>query len=209
MRRAFSMQAEKSRPSIRTSRNMERPTGSESLGRSCSSPSFSGLCSWPSDEAGPHTSGLVLLPLFSHRLWVSGSHVFTNHFLNLLGDGTDPVKATTSVIVPTWFDRLHFNFSYHTEHHLFPNMNSEYYPALSRILAEHFGREYNRILIGSAWSQLWKLESFVQAPRNPRTRPAAILNGPRANAVNAVNTELRAYIFSCRKIRVLSSGEIP
>ena len=107
---------------------------------------------WASPLAIVFTSAVVMI------------YVFTNHFLNPLGDGTDPVKATTSVIVPTWFDRLHFNFSYHTEHHLFPNMNSEYYPALSRILVEHFGREYNRILIGSAWSQLWKLESFVQAP---------------------------------------------
>ena len=91
-------------------------------------------------------------------------YVFTNHFLNPLGDGTDPVKATTSVIVPILFDRMHFNFSYHTEHHLFPNMNSEYYPALSRLLAERFGQDYNRILIKSAWSQLWRLNSFVQAP---------------------------------------------
>lgn len=107
---------------------------------------------WASPLAIFFTSAVVMI------------YVFTNHFLNPLGDGADPVKATTSVIVPSMFDALHFNFSYHTEHHLFPNMNSEYYPALSRLLVERFGGEYNRILIRTAWSQLWRLDFFVQAP---------------------------------------------
>jgi fatty acid desaturase len=108
---------------------------------------------WASPLAIFFTSAVVMI------------YVFTNHFLNPLGDGTDPVKATTSVIVPTMFDRLHFNFSYHTEHHLFPNMNSVYYPDLSRLLVERFSGEYNRILMRTAWSQLWRLDFFAQAPQ--------------------------------------------
>ena len=108
---------------------------------------------WASPLAIFFTSAVVMI------------YVFTNHFLNPLGDGTDPVKATTSVIVPTMFDLLHFNFSYHTEHHLFPNMNSEYYPVLSGLLVERFSGEYNRILMSTAWSRLFALDSFAQAPK--------------------------------------------
>jgi fatty acid desaturase len=52
------------------------------------------------------------------------AYIFTNHFLNPVGEFTDPLAATTSVVVAPIFDRLHSNFSYHTEHHLFPQMNS-------------------------------------------------------------------------------------
>ena len=61
-------------------------------------------------------------------------YVFTNHFLNPI-DETDPLTATTSVIVPRWLDLLHCHFSFHTEHHLLPRMNSRYYPHLSNLLS--------------------------------------------------------------------------
>ena len=62
------------------------------------------------------------------------SYIFTNHFLNPLSDSSDPLTNTTSIVVYRIFDRLHLNFSYHTEHHLFPGMNSDYYPKVSQLL---------------------------------------------------------------------------
>src|SRR5687768_10704119 len=59
-------------------------------------------------------------------------YVFTNHFLSPVSETADPLDGTTSVIVNPLFDHLHQNFSYHTEHHFFPRMNSAYYPLLSR-----------------------------------------------------------------------------
>ena len=52
---------------------------------------------------------------------------FTNHFLNPVSMNSDPLVNTTSIVVHPIFDWLHLNFSYHTEHHLFPGMNSDYY----------------------------------------------------------------------------------
>jgi fatty acid desaturase len=91
-------------------------------------------------------------------------YIFTNHFLNPLGDGQDPLAATTSVAVPGIFNKLHFNFSFHTEHHLFPAMNSEFYPIVSHLLSEYYPNEYNRISFRRAWFQLWELDFFVSEP---------------------------------------------
>lgn len=91
-------------------------------------------------------------------------YIFTNHFLNPLTPEADAVRGTTSVIVPAWIDRLHFHFSYHTEHHVFPAMNSDYYPALSRELAREFPADYRRIPLAEAWRQLWKRRAFAPPP---------------------------------------------
>ena len=98
---------------------------------------------------------------------ISMSYIFTNHFLNPLSHEADPVRGTTSVIVPAWVDRFHWNFSYHTEHHVFPTMNSDYYPALSCELARRFPGEYQRIPMGEAWRRLWQRRGFATPPRLP------------------------------------------
>jgi fatty acid desaturase len=95
-------------------------------------------------------------------------YIFTNHFTNPLGEITDPLAATTSVVVPPVLDRLHSNFSYHTEHHLFPQMNPHYYPEVSRLLREKYPARYHRVPILVAWRALWTGEEFV-----PDKRPTA------------------------------------
>jgi fatty acid desaturase len=72
-------------------------------------------------------------------------YVFTNHFANAVLDSADPLAGTTSVIVSPLLDRLHLNFSFHTEHHLFPAMDSRFLPLVSRLLEEHFPARYHRI----------------------------------------------------------------
>jgi fatty acid desaturase len=95
---------------------------------------------------------------------ITMSYIFTNHFINPLTAEPDPIQGTTSVIVPRWLDRLHANFSYHTEHHLFPGLNSDYYPALSRILAGAYPDSYHRIPIRAAWRRLWRNQPFAERP---------------------------------------------
>jgi fatty acid desaturase len=77
-------------------------------------------------------------------------YIFTNHFLNPLCEKADPLVGATSVSVPKFFDWLHDNNSYHTEHHLFPSMNPRFYPMVSALLTEHFPDRYNRLAIGEA-----------------------------------------------------------
>ena len=94
------------------------------------------------------------------------AYVFTNHFLNPLGHARDPLASTTSVVVAPLFDRLHFNFSYHSEHHVFPHMNSDFYPLVSELLASRHGGRYRRMPIGEAWRRLWQLDAFARTPAN-------------------------------------------
>lgn len=97
-------------------------------------------------------------------------YFFTNHGLKPVGDDADVLAGSTSVAVPRAFNWLHSNFSYHAEHHLFPAMNSDYYPLLGDLLREHFGEHYHRLTIGSAWTAL--LGAEVAATR--RDQAAAI-----------------------------------
>jgi len=100
-------------------------------------------------------------------LWSSSVvmlYVFTNHFLNPLCEHTDPLVGSTSVIVPRWMDWLHDNFSYHTEHHLFPGMNPRWYPQVSELLQQHFPDRYNRLPLGEAWHRLWRHDEFIDEP---------------------------------------------
>jgi fatty acid desaturase len=98
------------------------------------------------------------------------AYVFTNHFLNPLGEINDPLAATTSIVVSPLFDRLHSNFSYHTEHHLFPQMNSDFYLQVSKLLEQQYPGRYHRVPIGEAWHTLWTGEEYVPNSTN-ETQP--------------------------------------
>ena len=89
------------------------------------------------------------------------SYIFTNHFLNPVTNNNDPLLGTTTVQVPNILNELHFNFAYHTEHHLFPSMNSKFYPVVSAILKEKYPDRYNYLPIAAAWKKLWKNEDFI------------------------------------------------
>lgn len=93
---------------------------------------------------------------------IAMTYIFTNHFLNPLCEHPDPLVGSLSVIVPPWMDWLHDNFSYHTEHHLFPAMNPRHFPEVSRLLQEHFPERYNRLPLGDAWRRLWKSDPFIK-----------------------------------------------
>lgn len=64
-------------------------------------------------------------------------YISTNHWLRpLTADTNNPFTNTTSVRVPAWMDWLHVSFSYHQEHHIFPQMSPKYAPLLREKLTE-------------------------------------------------------------------------
>ena len=97
---------------------------------------------------------------------VAMGYIFTNHFLNPITETHDPLLGTTSVSVPSIMDRIHVHFSLHTEHHLFPGMNSDFYPQVAAALKEQFPERYHHLPLWSAWRQLWKREAFSKVKRS-------------------------------------------
>lgn len=89
-------------------------------------------------------------------------YIFTNHMLCQMTSINDPLINSVSLRVPKLFDLLHFNFSYHTEHHIFPGMNSDYYPLLQALLQEHYSDRFNLLDASEAWLLL------MQTPRHYR-----------------------------------------
>ena len=81
-------------------------------------------------------------------------YIYTNHFLCQMTETNDPLINSVSLKMPQIFDLLHFNFSYHTEHHLFPSINSDYYPLVQKLLQTHYPESYNLIPVGAAWKLL-------------------------------------------------------
>jgi fatty acid desaturase len=87
-------------------------------------------------------------------------YIFTNHMLCQMTDTNDPLINSVSLRVPKLFDRLHLNFSHHTEHHIFPGMNSDYYPLVQELLIAHYPERFNLIDAGEVWRLL------MQTPRH-------------------------------------------
>ncbi len=89
------------------------------------------------------------------------AYIWTNHYLHGLYEIHDPVGSSTSVIVHPFFDILHNHFSYHTEHHIFPSINSDFYPLVSELLRKAYPDSYHRLPIRDAWRQLFRNEQHI------------------------------------------------
>jgi fatty acid desaturase len=87
-------------------------------------------------------------------------YVYTNHMLCRMTSVNDPLLNSVSIRVPKLFDLLHLNFSYHTEHHIFPGINSDYYPLVQELLKKHYPERFNLLDATEAWRLL------LQTPRH-------------------------------------------
>jgi fatty acid desaturase len=96
-----------------------------------------------------------LLPLFIGNFIVM-AYISTNHRLNPLVTVNDPLANSLTVTVPKWVDVLHFNFSHHTEHHLFPGINPKYYPLIKEHIKRLWPDLYNEMPLSKALLALWK-----------------------------------------------------
>jgi fatty acid desaturase len=91
-------------------------------------------------------------------------YVFTNHAANPLTESVDPLVGSTSLKVPRWISAIHSHFALHTEHHLFPAMDSRWYPEVSRLLAERFPDRYVHLSVGEAWTRLYAQPVYLKTP---------------------------------------------
>lgn len=105
--------------------------------------------------------GLAPLPLllgYVLPLWLgyagAMAYIYTNHFLSPLTEVNDPLLNTLSLKVPRWLDALHLNFSHHVEHHIFPGLNTDYYPMVRRLLIDRYGDRYKQLPAARAWQLL-------------------------------------------------------
>jgi len=87
-------------------------------------------------------------------------YIYTNHLLCPMTEVNDPLVNSLSLRVPKIFDILHLNFSYHTEHHIFPGMNPNYYPMVQELLLTHYPERFNLMDASQAWNLL------LQTPRH-------------------------------------------
>jgi len=87
-------------------------------------------------------------------------YIYTNHMLCRMTSVNDPLINSVSIRIPKIFDLLHLNFSYHTEHHIFPGINSDYYPRVQTLLQTHYGDRFNLLDAGEAWRLM------LQTPRH-------------------------------------------
>jgi fatty acid desaturase len=88
-------------------------------------------------------------------------YVYTNHMLCCMTTINDPLVNSVSIRVPKFFDLLHLNFSYHTEHHIFPGLNSDYYPIVQDLLKVHYPDRAGYILDAK---EAWRL--LLNTPRH-------------------------------------------
>ncbi len=83
------------------------------------------------------------------------AYIYTQHMTSPLTDLNDPLLNTISLRLPKVIDQLHCNFSYHAEHHIFPGLNSDYYPQVRALLSEYYPERMGYILGGrEAWHLL-------------------------------------------------------
>jgi fatty acid desaturase len=92
--------------------------------------------------AGPRGALLVVLIPMLVTNFVVMSYIATTHMLSPMVARRDTLRTTMGVTTTRLLDLLHFHFSHHLEHHLFPAMCSWYYPRVRRRLRRHLGDRY-------------------------------------------------------------------
>lgn len=84
---------------------------------------------------------VVLIPMMVSNFVVM-SYIVTTHMLCPMVASRDTLRTSMGVTTNRLFDVLHFHFSHHLEHHLFPAMCSWYYPRVRQSLRRRLGVAY-------------------------------------------------------------------
>ncbi len=116
-------------------------------------------------------------------------YIYTNHLFCRMTSVNDPLINSVSLRVPKIFDRLHFNFSYHTEHHIFPSVNSDYYPLVQELIQVHYPHRMNLVDVGEAWRLL------LETPRHYKDE-VTLTDSVGKNSVNCP-LENKEFDISC------------
>lgn len=132
---------------------------------------------WFAGPAG--TLFAVVIPVMVTNAIVM-SYIATNHFMRPLTAENDPIENSMSVTTPAAVDHLHFNFSHHVEHHLFPTMSAKHAPRVRQWLQTN---EADRYVAPAHWRAVSHLY------RTPRVYlDATTLCDPDAPAERQVDT---------------------
>lgn len=103
------------------------------------------------------------------------SYIATNHFLNSLTVVNDPLANTLSVSNPRWLEKLHMQFGYHVEHHIFPTISARHAPAVRDALIRLYGDRYLTLRHSRALRLLYarpKVHATPDTLIDPRTMVA-------------------------------------
>lgn len=84
---------------------------------------------------------VVIIPMLIANFGLM-CYIITNHMLRPMTETSDILGTTISVKTFRFLDLLHFNFSHHVEHHLFPGTPSSSYPLIRQSLRRIAGDRY-------------------------------------------------------------------
>jgi fatty acid desaturase len=133
---------------------------------------------------GAGRAGMAILAPMAVGNCVLMSYIATNHLLRPLVKAPDPLRSSMSVHTWEVFDRLHFRFSHHVEHHLFPAMSGAELPRLRRWLQAEVPEAY---VCPAHW------RAILWLYRTPRTyHDETTLIDPRCGKRPAVDLETLA-----------------
>jgi len=93
---------------------------------------------------------------------VASVYLFTQHNLYDLSNENDPLRNSTSLIVPGWIDKMHLYVSHHVEHHIFAGMAPGYLPQVRALLARHYPELYMCVKIGDIWPQIYETDEYKE-----------------------------------------------
>lgn len=105
----------------------------------------------------------VLVPTMIANLGVM-AYIVTNHMLRPLSTEHDSLTTSMSVTAHPILDWLHFHFSHHIEHHLFPTMASDSYPQVRAWLQDRLGDRYFAPPFGAALVAIFRTPRLYADP---------------------------------------------
>lgn len=140
-----------------------------------------------------------LLPLLIANFIVM-SYISTNHRLNPLTDVNDPLANSLTVTVPKWVDVLHFNFSYHTEHHIFPAMSPKYYPLVKQHIKAYWPDRYHEMPMHKALIALWKTPRVYYEDKDFVDPKEQRITGSLGNGLNVDNIQFEKIELTSKSI---------
>ncbi len=89
------------------------------------------------------------------------AYIYTNHLVSPMTEINDPLVNSISLGVPKFIDLLHIHFSHHGEHHIFPGLNSDYYPMVRDLLRQQYSDRMGYV-VGAV--DAWKM--LLSTPRH-------------------------------------------
>ena len=92
---------------------------------------------------------VFLVPAMIANLVVS-SYILVQHLFCPLTETNDPLENTLGVSTSPWLDVIHFCFSHHVEHHIFPEFNHSILPGLRVLLRREYPKRYRLMSHGNA-----------------------------------------------------------